>query len=377
MTSSLRAIFSTALGSWAAVAFWSPQALADCALMLSNPTIDFGVLKRDNLAWHAGKVLLGERSLSLNLTCTEPTELTLYLRAHAADDDTFRLSTLGHYRVRLRDAVLDGASVALGELGRLGEVPVHAQNSMHWRPERGLVAMRDGRPVQGKVLQARLDVVAVAPRQALRVRDETLWEALASIDVPQAHVSEAMTLSSTVLPVSCEPLLGANGRVDFGQRSVGEFSRYQETRLPAQTVALTVACDGPALIALRMVDNRAGSATLGADNSFGLGLDRGRRVGRYTLRLEDVRVDGWSATYATQTGSMGASWSAAQADGVELSTGVWSGFSARRGATSGPDDLQHLSATLSVAPVIAPIIELDVSEPVLLDGSATIEIVYL
>lgn len=365
------------LGSVAAALIGSSPAWAECALTLNDTRVDFGVLQRYALGGQDAQVTLGERSLRLGLNCTSERTLTLHLRASAADSERFRLGDKGFYQVRLRDVLLDGAPVDLGEEGPQAQAAGRATPNAAWRPGRGLVPMRDGRIVQGKALQAQLDITATAPREALRVRDETLLHAVATLDVPDADVRRELSLSSTLMPVSCEPVLSGNGRVDFGRRSAGELNRSIETALPAQTVELTVACDGPAMIALRVLDNRAGTATLSTEGSFGLGLARGKQIGRYALRLEEARINGWPAVYATRSWSAGASWSVAQAPGVDLSTQAWLGFSASQGAVSGPDDLQHLSATVSVAPIIAPIGELDVNEAISLDGSSTIEILYL
>ena len=53
------------------------------------------------------------------------------------------------------------------------------------------------------------------------------------------------------------------------------------------------------------------------------------------------------------------------------------GFTDLAGSTSGPVAIQNLSAAVTVEAVIAPTESLDLSNAVNLDGSGTIEIVYL
>lgn len=367
---------SVMLGLVATTGLWSTSVRAECSLALSQSDVDLGTLKRDSLTVSGSLATLGERSMSVDLQCDTQSDLTLFYRATAQDAEQFRFGGQGQYRLRMRDAVVDGVPVDLGEIAVINEAPSHAERSAPWRPERGLTPVKDGRVLQGKSLQAHVDITASAPLAALRVRDETRWLAPALIETFARDASREVNLSATLIPVACTPVLSGGGRIDYRQQSVSAFNRTAATTLPVKRVTLNVDCDAMALFALGVVDNRSGTARSEGGAQFGLGLSGGKRVGQYTLTLTETRVDDWGAAN-TLTSSRGGTFWSKSPDHAQLSTPALVGFARTAGAVAGPDELQHLSTIIEVAPTIAPLNDLDVSEQVELNGSTTIEIVYL
>lgn len=355
----------------------SSVAMADCVLALSNPDIDFGTLDRANLETHAGEVTLGKRTFSLDLQCASPRDLRVFYRGAAIDARSYGLGGAAYYTLWARDALLDGKPVLLGLTGAAGELPVVGEPALAWLPHRGLMPLGAGRVLAGKHLRAQVDLIARAPYSALSVRDDTTWQAQGAIDEPLAHVTRGITVRAATRPVSCEPTLSGNGRVDFGVRSSGEFSRRSPTPLPERSLALNILCDGPARFALRVLDNRDGTASGTGKADFGLGLSGTRPVGRYTMTLSDIRVDRWSAAYPTSSADNGLHWFATQSGATPLTRTHWVGFTRRAGNGSGPEEARQVGANLTITPFIAPLDALDVRAPITLDGSATVEIVYL
>lgn len=104
----------------------APHAWADandCQLNVSQPVLDYGLMNRAIRADSLPERTLGERRVSLTLSCSHPTDMTLFYRAMAATAERFRLADQGSYAVRVGHAVLDGQSVDLGLVSATGQTP--------------------------------------------------------------------------------------------------------------------------------------------------------------------------------------------------------------------------------------------------------------
>lgn len=358
-------------------AAWSSPAQASCTLVVSSPTVDFGVLDRSS-APASGEIPLGKRSVRLTASCSAPSDMTIFNRALAGLGERYALSGDSDYRVLLRDAVLDGSSVDLGEVITLGDVPTATGTSMVLNPNKGLVPTRAGVAVQGEQFQVQVDIDARAKQRALSVRDETHWQADASFDLTAAGEIRAVVVQASVLPVSCVPTLSAGGVVDFGSRSAQGLSASGETKWEARDITLMVNCDAKARFAIRTLDNRSGSATSGAPSSFGLGNDRsGNRIGYYTIQMREFQSGATPSAYVTRSTDGGSTWTPAQTGPVTLSHADWFGWTDLSTGGVGPAALEQTRVTLSIAPTIAPASSLDTSDAVQLQGSATFEVMYL
>lgn len=352
----------------------------ECRLDLSESRLDFGLMSRATGATLAPQRLLGERRLSLTLNCPQPSDMSLFYRAMAAGTERLRFTEGGSYRVQVRDAVLDGRAVELGLLAGPGQAPGMVASTLNWRADHGLVPMYNDQPATGRSFSVQLEVSAWAKTEATRVRDAITWETSGLVDAPASGRSRELHLQASFAPAACTPTLSNGGRVDFGKLSVGDLNRDKDTPLPPRPLTLTVACDGPNPFALVMHENRSGSATGGVDeNAYGLGFDlRGRKIGRYSLIVDPAHVtaDGLPQVYRTESTSGGNAWSSANLSPIALGTHQLLGFTTTAGSTDGPGALQNLSALLTLQAVLAPLMTLDRSNEVELDGSATLEIIY-
>ena len=70
-------------------------------------------------------------------------------------------------------------------------------------------------------------------------------------------------------------------------------------------------------------------------------------------------------------------WSSASASPIALAKNTYLSFSDTAGRSTGPAMIQNLSTRVTVNAVIAPTDSLDLSHVIELDGSGTIEIIYL
>ncbi|MGF6096146.1 DUF1120 domain-containing protein [Pseudomonas sp. 18175] len=353
----------------------------ECQLNLSETRVDFGLMNRAVTQGSATERLLGERRLSLSLNCPNPTDLSLFYRALAAGGERFQWTARGNYSLLASDALLDGQPVELGLLPGSGQPPVSSGATLRWRPEHGVVPMRGGVPVSGQSLLLQLQVSAWATNDALRVSDAVTWDTSGVFDAIHAGRSRELRLQARFAPAACTPSLSNGGTVAFGKLSVMDLSIDKETTLPARPLVVSVTCDAPTAFALRLQDNRQGSASGPSDETtYGLGLDaQQQKIGRYRLIFDPLRTtaDSFAQLYRTDSATGALPWSSASANPLAIGASRFLGFSASAGSTSGPEPIQQLSATTSLEAVIAPLGTLDLGSEVRLDGAATLEINYL
>ncbi|WP_395609043.1 DUF1120 domain-containing protein [Pseudomonas sp. B22129] len=353
----------------------------DCQLNLSETTVDFGLMNRAVTQAMAVENPLGERRLSLTLKCPEPTDLSVFYRGLASGSERFQFTQRGSYSLRASDALLDGQAVELGLLPGSGQPAVSSGAALRWRPEHGIVPLRAGVPAIGRSLSLQLEVGAWAGQDASRVSDAVTWDASGVFDAINTGRSRELRLQARFAPAACTPSLSNGGTVAFGKLSVMDLNIDKETTLPARPLVVNVACDAPAVFALRLQDNRQGSATgPGDESTYGLGLDvRQQKIGRYRLIFDPMRAtaDSGLQLYRTDSPTGTLPWSSASANPLAIGASRYLGFSTHTGSTSGPVPIQQLSATTSLEAVIAPLGTLDLGSEVRLDGAATLELNYL
>ncbi|OPA92766.1 hypothetical protein BFW87_16700 [Pseudomonas fluorescens] len=353
----------------------------ECQLSLSETVLDFGLMNRAVALVPSAERLLGDRRLSLTLNCPNPTDMSLFYRGIAAGAERFQFTPRGSYSLRVSDALLDGQAVELGLLAGSGQPAVSTGATLRWRPEHGIVPMRAGVPVSGRSLSLQLEASAWASEAASRVNDAVTWETSGVFDAISTGRSRELRLQARFAPAACTPSLSNGGTVDFGKLSVMDLHMDEDTVLPVRPLVLSVACDAPTAFALRLQDNRLGSATgPGDETTYGLGLDaKGQKIGRYALIFDPLRAtaDSFAQLYRTDSPTGKAPWSSSSASPLAIGANRHLGFNANAGSTSGPDPIQQLSATASLEAVLAPLGSLDLGSEVRLDGAATLEINYL
>ncbi|MBV6827100.1 DUF1120 domain-containing protein [Pseudomonas sp. PD9R] len=352
----------------------------ECQFNLSQTLLDYGLMNRAIRQDATSDRTLGERRLSLNLHCSQPTDMTVLYRAITATAERFRFDERGTYEMRIGDAVLDGQSVDLGLIAGVGQVPTETASSLIWRPEHGIVPVQAGVAVQGHNFSAQLVLTAWAQEQALQVRDAVVWETTGLFDAVAAGRSRTATLRASFAPAACQPELSNGGVVDFGRLHKNDLNTDKSTRLPPKSLTLRVSCDAPTPFALRMQDNREGSATVDSEIYYGLNVDnRNNKIGLYSLEFDPAltSADSYTRLYRTDSTTSGVAWSTASSSPIPIGSKSYLGFTDSAGSTAGPVEIQNLSAGVTVDAVIAPTSSLDLSNAVHLDGSGTIEIIYL
>ncbi|RKS18645.1 uncharacterized protein DUF1120 [Pseudomonas sp. WPR_5_2] len=189
-----------------------------------------------------------------------------------------------------------------------------------------------------------------------------------------------LSVKGLITPVACTPSLSNNGLVDYGKISRQDLSVDKRTQLRDQTLDFSLQCNGPARFALLMRDNRDGSAIVNSEIYYGLNLDNsGNKIGLYSLNFDPAStvVDGWSQVYRTDSTTGGVAWSSSSGRSIPIGARSYLGFTDVAGSSAGPVAIQNLSSRVTLETVIAPTSELDLSADVQLDGSATLDVVYL
>ena len=357
------------------------QAFEECQFNLSEPLVDLGLMSRLAQSDSAPQRLLGERRLSLTFTCPQAQDLSLFYRGTAASAQRLQFTPNGSYAIEVGNAVLDGRSVELGLLPAAGQAPVTNGNVLEWRPGHGIAPVEQGAVLTGKTLSLQLTLRAWADLAATQGRDATTWETTGTLYGAKHGRYRELTLRAHFAPIACLPTLSDHGVVDYGTLYAKDLNASTETPLPTRTLRLNVTCDAPIRFALRMKDNRDGSATGGTDETaYGLDLDASNnKIGRFYLTVDpaEFSADSLSTLYRTDSTSNGVAWSSSTARQIPMAANSIMGFTDKTGVTTGPVALQTLTGTMRIKTYLAPMQSLDLRDVVHINGSGTLEIIYL
>ncbi|WP_392891126.1 DUF1120 domain-containing protein [Pseudomonas migulae] len=188
-----------------------------------------------------------------------------------------------------------------------------------------------------------------------------------------AASSTELTVTGFITPSACTPFLSGNGNIDLGKIPVKDLNpdpdRY--TRLPTQAMQFTVKCDADTKFALDPTDNKAGTSFYDP-SGFGLGLtDAGEKVGEFWVSIESAQADAQPAVAIMSYDKEEPNWQA----GGWIMTGAITSVSAS--GTPAPLAATEVVMDLDIAPFIAPTNSLTLTDEVTIDGSVTIDVMYL
>lgn len=156
-----------------------------CNITISSQAIDFGILSRWQLkeAAPGNTVMLGQRNLSLSVSCPYSQVIHLYLHGDLAQDGSVRFGRAGSLKLNLVDAQLDGQPVQLTPL-TLDRIRLGAeQNSLILKAGSSFAASRNGSLIIGKAFTAQLEVRPFLPEHEVRVRTHQRSDSRLTIDL--------------------------------------------------------------------------------------------------------------------------------------------------------------------------------------------------
>ncbi|AZE82420.1 Beta-fimbriae probable major subunit [Pseudomonas orientalis] len=206
---------------------------------------------------------------------------------------------------------------------------------------------------------------------SLSLLSSALFLALTSSAFAASSVD--LTVKGSITPSACTPALSDGGAVDYGKIAAKDLNLDKETSLPIQSMQFSVSCDAATLMAIRTIDNRVGSSSGGPDSEkFGLGLiNSTEKLGYMGLKF---------ATSQVVDGAPAGSVSSENKEGPWMNSRYWAHeiyVAPSVPSGSAPIPAKLWTAELRIAPKIAPTSELTLTGEVPMDGSVTVEVVYL
>ncbi|MGY2362923.1 DUF1120 domain-containing protein [Pseudomonas azotoformans] len=199
-----------------------------------------------------------------------------------------------------------------------------------------------------------------------------LLVACAPSTLAASHVD--LAVRGTITPSACTPTLGQDGVIDFGKIAARDLHLDTFTALPTTTLPVGVDCEAASVFALRLTDNRAGSSASGTIG-FGLGLNNGEKLGVFDVVLSAPVADNAPITQL-QSMNAGQSWLVVE-EGVALPALRLAAFGKASAGVWSPVPIQQLRVQMRVMTSIAPAQGLTLDREVPLDGSATLDLIYL
>ncbi|WP_157644722.1 DUF1120 domain-containing protein [Burkholderia ubonensis] len=192
-----------------------------------------------------------------------------------------------------------------------------------------------------------------------------------------------LKVTGQIVPGACK--INVPHGADYGNVLVAKLATDKTTPLSEQDVPFTIACDADAKLALSVVDNKTGTAPagLGAGNTilgvsappdanfFGLGTSNSKNIGGYAVQLKNVTVD--SAATDVLDSKDRTTWTKSANALLDPAKSVsWA-----TAGTTNPLAGKAIAGTLAVQAVIDKGSDLDLTNQIMLDGSATLTVDYL
>lgn len=188
-----------------------------------------------------------------------------------------------------------------------------------------------------------------------------------------------LRVTGTITPAACNISMTGGGDFDLGSIPAQDLNQTTETRKDVTGKTLNINCSGPTLVGFTLHDNRPDSVP-GPNRGLGLGFDSsGNQIGRWSLNLRTpLTVDG-SAALVTRSDDNGATWYAVDNTAWPINTDTYNALAsfAIIGTGDSPSPIVNASAAAYINAYINPSNNLNTSEEIIVDGSATIELVYL
>jgi hypothetical protein len=234
-----------------------------------------------------------------------------------------------------------------------------------------------------------------------RLKTPAALAVLCALSAPALAESFDVKVTGKISPPACTPSLGNGGTFDYGNIDPKTLSASASTNLAQMSTPFTITCKSAAKVAVGVVDNRAGTnrnnlnatPTMTFNNYtsniyasiFGLGLGtdgKGNNIGGYALVLSyTATLDDAAATLLVTGGAAGTGWAIPGPGSWALTTGNIEGRPYSDTWTTGtgttPTAFQVMNTTLMMQAYITKTSDLDISKPISLDGSSTIELTYL
>ncbi|WP_314104836.1 DUF1120 domain-containing protein [uncultured Stenotrophomonas sp.] len=194
---------------------------------------------------------------------------------------------------------------------------------------------------------------------------------------PTAFAQSAdLSVSGRIFPGACVIEIGNGGVADMGDIRADTLNADLTTVLEPVDLPVTVTCESKVRFALQGTDNAENSSP--SSSYYGLGLTPAdEKIGGVSFNLSDVTADG-GAGYFTRSYTNGQNWTPATAGGpYNIGKKDLVGFAKTQGGNTGPSPIESLQAVLRVGAYIQPASSLTLTDEIVINGSATIHVMYL
>ncbi|WP_265215018.1 DUF1120 domain-containing protein [Herbaspirillum lusitanum] len=195
-----------------------------------------------------------------------------------------------------------------------------------------------------------------------------------------------MQVVSVITPAACTPMLSGGGVADYGIIPARSLKPGTVTPLPSKSLSFSINCDAAAKVSIRAIDNRTNSVIVGIiaagsgdgnlndSFNFGLGTAAGKSIGGYAIVFQPASYTGdYQQTQLLYSTDSGTTWQPSTTGYVAKNRSF--GWGAQ--GSSHVSSLRTISGTVTVQPYINKPESLSLSQEILLDGSATLELSYL
>jgi hypothetical protein len=213
----------------------------------------------------------------------------------------------------------------------------------------------------------------------MKLRHKLLTSALLALAAPAAFAQSFAELKAAglLVPGSCTLALTNGGIVALGAINELDLDPQAETMLAPGSVNVAINCTAPTKVAAMITENRAGSSTRTGVSSFGLGkTSTGVSIGFYEAVAKTPVANGSPSAFITAPDTVGNLWATPSGDAF-LEHGAGRKFLAFGTAAAGPSTVTTASLAIEVRPTIAPTTVLMLPAPETIDGSLTMDLVYL
>ncbi|MFJ3368253.1 DUF1120 domain-containing protein [Pseudomonas sp. NPDC086251] len=195
-----------------------------------------------------------------------------------------------------------------------------------------------------------------------------------------AATSATLSVTGQILPPSCDIAVSGTGQFDFGEVMLNPTGATNVNPRLSQT--LSINCDNPSYTGFTVTDNHASSVPASVSNAqrFGLGTDSANNpIGFYNILFQNIVADAGTGLIKSSVNTSAATWadaSTAFIDAYALSLKTYA-FDSATTPTTAPRAVTNASVGLDLGVQIQPRNTLDTNSDIVLDGSATIELIYL
>lgn len=184
-----------------------------------------------------------------------------------------------------------------------------------------------------------------------------------------------LTVTGIITPAACTPGLANNGTIDYGKIAAKDLNQTQTTFLGRTPLQVNVACDAATRFALHLVDNRA-SSSISPVSMYGLGMtNSSEKLGAFDLSYSDAVTEN-GATSMVASFDQGTTW-VRHDEGDGTPPTMWTAAGDKSTGSWLPVAIKNLTMNMNVGAFIARADSLTLTDEVLIDGSATLEVKYL